>query len=65
MKEDIVYMLNSYVKDGEDFLYRDNHGTVTLCKNCKYRNQRMNRCCINPGEWSAFSYCSKGVRKEE
>ena len=63
VKEEIVYMLNSYVKDGEDFLFSDNHGSVTLCKTCEYYNNRMRECSINPGQWQPFGYCSKGKKK--
>ena len=59
-----VYMLNSYIMDGDSFLFNDNHGVVVRCDDCRYHDMRMHRCTLNPGEWYGTEFCSKGQRKE-
>lgn len=62
MNEEIVYMLESFVRDGSDFLFRDNHGTVVRCEDCKYWNGSTYECCQLPGEWRYDDFCSRGKR---
>lgn len=59
-----VEMIISYITDGTDYEYHDNHGVLIRCKDCAYCSTRMNHCVINPGEWLPDGYCSKGERRD-
>ena len=46
-----VEMIISYITDGTDYEYHDNHGVLIRCKDCKYFASRNYECAINSGEW--------------
>lgn len=59
-----VEMIISYITDGTDYEYHDNHGVLIRCKDCKYFASRNYECAINSGKWPSYGYCSKGERKD-
>lgn len=60
-----VFLLNSYIVDGDSFNFNDNHGSVVRCEDCRCHDKRMQRCVLNPGEWYDTDFCSKGKKKGE
>ena len=34
-----IEMIIEYSTDGTDFVYNDNHGVLTRCKDCKHRKE--------------------------
>lgn len=68
MIKTIVEFIESYIKDGNgDYQWRDNHGELIRCKDCKYWNansqfcERLSEGFIKhrtPPDW----YCADGER---
>ena len=67
-----IEFIDSYiVKDGMDYEFHDNHGTLTRCKDCKWwtiRAETNKTTCGNPRhhlaiDMDADDYCSRAERK--
>ena len=65
-----VEMIISYIVDGDDFQYNDNHGVLIRCKDCKYYVPDMG-CCDHIGgityaeSVKELDFCSKAEKREE
>lgn len=59
-----VEMIISYITDGTDYEYHDNHGVLIRCKDCRYYHPSMKNCAWYPGDFKETDYCSRGKRDE-
>ena len=67
-----IEFIVSYVIDGCDYQYHDNHGALIRCKDCKWRsflNGQPNRlvCSVGriPVDITAYDYCSRAEKRED
>lgn len=58
MKEKIEF-IESYIKNGNDYQWNDNHGELIRCKRCRYRKN----CEI---QWNIDDdfFCANGEKKD-
>ena len=65
-----VEMIISYITDGTDYQYHDNHGILVRCKKCKYYKtymqcgKKVKMCDRNIMIVDDNDYCSYGEREE-
>lgn len=67
-----IEFIISYSIDGCDYQYNDNHGTLTRCKDCKwrsYRNDNANSLVCSAGripmDITPNDYCSRAERRDD
>ena len=67
-----IEFIVSYVIDGCDYQYNDNHGTLIRCKDCKWRSYRngnpRNLVCSAgriPIDIELNDYCSRAEKRED
>ena len=64
-----VEMIVDYLVDGDDYMYSDNRGILTRCRDCKWWNggNVTIECAWDLDEHDAPSendYCNKGIKRE-
>ena len=67
-----VEFIESYIKDGGDYKWDDNHGELVRCRDCKhcyikvgfndvtYNECKLNHTSVQDNDW----YCADGERKD-
>ena len=60
-----IEFIDSYiVKDGMDYEFQDNHGTLIRCKDCEHWEEEYDNCILNGMNVQHDDYCSKAERAE-
>ena len=67
-----IEFIVSYMIEGCDYHYNDNHGELTRCKDCKWRsylNGQPNKLICSAGripvEITSHDYCSRAEKRED
>ncbi len=64
-----VEFIESYIKQGNDYIWNDNHGEIIRCKDCKHYWESA-KMCTNTGMplndyCEPIDFCSKAEKEKE